>query len=97
VCFTNFLLLVLIILVGVPSSYFDVGALRNEVTLLATPKAWPLGSSLGLDLVFVFILVEKATLLDHFVELSNEECHLFGSHVLITIFITIFLDHGLGG
>jgi hypothetical protein len=93
VCFTNFLLLVLVILVGVPSSHFDVGALRNEMTLLASPKAWPLGSPLRLDLVFVFVLVEETTLLEHFVELSYKECHLLGSHVLITI----FLDHGVGG
>jgi hypothetical protein len=93
VCFTNFLLLVLIILVGVPSSHFDVGALRNQVTLFATPKAWSLGSPLGLDFVLVFVPIEEATFLDGFVELSNEECHLFESHVLITI----FLDHDIGG
>jgi hypothetical protein len=60
--FSNFLL-VFVIFVGVSSSHFDVGALRNEVTLLATPKAWPLGSPLRLDLVFVFALVEETTLL----------------------------------
>jgi hypothetical protein len=75
VCFTNFLVLVLVILVGV-SSHFDVRALHNEVTLLATPISWPLGSPLGLDhvFVFVFVLIEEATLLNHFVELPYEEC-----------------------
>ena len=98
-CFTNFLLLVfaLVKLVGVPSSHLDVGALRNEVTLLATPKTWPLGCSLGLDSLFFFVLVEESTLLHYFVKLSNEESHLFRSHVVITIIITFFLDHGLGG
>jgi hypothetical protein len=57
--FTNFLLLVLVILVGVPSSHFDVGVLRNEMTLLATPKAWPLGSPLDLDLFLANTVGQK--------------------------------------
>jgi hypothetical protein len=63
--------------------------------LLAAPKARSLGSPLRLDLVFVFVLVEEATLLEHLVELPHKESHLLGSHVHVTIFITIFLDHGL--
>jgi hypothetical protein len=39
------------------------------MTLLATSKAWSLGSPLRLDLVFVLILVEGATLFEHFIEL----------------------------
>jgi hypothetical protein len=93
--FTNFLLLVLVKLVGVSSPYFYIGAFRNEMTLLATPKAWSLGSPLRLGLVFVLVLVKETTLFEHFVELPHKESHLLGSHVHVTIFITIFLDYGL--